>query len=186
MDLKKNIDYSEIQKLEIVVRDLMDELKLISKSNRDIIESINHLSVKISSFNEKLENIEITAPEIDTQPIRDMLTKAMLNIAAMIHNKPKDNSRKLRILPMLPEDSKRFFKMIFGCFLCTAITIIVINVSQWAIQQSVSSTKIELERIKNNNVQKAWKYLYEQKNKNVHRQMDSALIRASLDGFGYK
>jgi hypothetical protein len=87
---------------------------------------------------------------------------------------------------MLPEDSKRFFKMIFGCFLCTAITIIVINVSQWAIQQSVSSTKIELERIKNNNVQKAWKYLYEQKNKNVHRQMDSALIKASLDGFGYK
>jgi hypothetical protein len=77
MELNKNVDYSEIQKLEIAVRGLMDDLKEVNKSNRDMIETINHLSSKISSFDEKLKNIKITVPAIDMQPIKENIEKGI-------------------------------------------------------------------------------------------------------------
>lgn len=119
MDLNKNINNSEIQKLELVVRDLMEELKEVNKGNRDIIESINHLSAKVSSLEEKLENIEITAPTIDTQSIKENIEKGLIDLRQFMDFK-LNRSRESNWRIFLQSDAKKWaVYLILGIVLLT-------------------------------------------------------------------
>lgn len=87
MDSNKKQNHAEKDTLELVLKEILDEQKETNKINSGIIEALNHLSAKISSFDEKLENIELPAPQIDTRAIREIIEKGLIDLRLLVDSK---------------------------------------------------------------------------------------------------
>lgn len=182
METNKNVTQLDGEKLMLVAHNLVDELKDLNKTVANVVSTTNHLSGKVSGFNEKLETIQITAPPVDTQKFRDLLTKHMLTIASIVDKQPKVKIWKLKILPMPLQHSKLFFKVILGCFLCGSVAVAISDTYQWFRFEELNKTRVEIEkeRIKADKIIRSWNYLYNQKDKKMRRQMDSALKKVQV------
>ncbi|HEY2720907.1 MAG TPA: hypothetical protein VGI82_04240 [Chitinophagaceae bacterium] len=53
--------------LELVLKEILDEQKNANKINSDLVSAINQLTVKVNSFNEKLEKQKILPPMLITE-----------------------------------------------------------------------------------------------------------------------
>lgn len=178
MESTKNRNNIELEKMELVLNEILSEQKETNKSNSDIIEAINRLNNKISEFDKKLENINITAPQPDLKPFQQILSKGIIDISLIATKQPQPIVRKFQILLFPEQDARLFYKIVFGrWFLLLVISFAIVSTYRWAIHNSDNKARIELELIKNNKTTKAWDLLYKKENKVLHRQMDSALIK---------
>lgn len=175
----KSVDESNnLQKdtLEIVLNEFMEEQKQANKINTDLVSAINQLTGKVNSFNEKLDSFKLAVPGPDFTLLQEILRKVISQVQLMISTQPKNIIRKIQILLFPEQDAKLFYKIVFGrCFMWMTIMLVLSFLYRWMVHHSDTANELKKEELRQNKIVNAWSYLYEQKDKQLHRKMDSAL-----------
>jgi hypothetical protein len=162
--------------LELILNEMLEEQKNANKINTDLVSTINQLTTKVNSFNEKLEKQKIIAPPADIKPLQETVKKGLIQMQLAIAAQPRNMNRKLQLLLFPEQDAKLFYKIVFGrWFMWLAIMLFLNLVYKWAIHRADNDKQTMIEVLKSDKIVRAWNYLYEQKDKQLHKKMDSAL-----------
>jgi hypothetical protein len=175
MEAVKNID--EVQKdiLEIVLKEILDEQQKTNNIYADNIAAINQLATFVSHFDERLLNLKIISPPVNTKPYEEIIKEGIADMEAIANNQPKSIIRKFQILLFPEQDAKLFYKIVFGrWFMWLTVVLCITNLYKWSVHWSDNQKEIKLQQLQTNRIKKAWNYLYFTGGKSMKRLMDSA------------
>jgi hypothetical protein len=178
MEGVKKIAEQERETLEIVLKEILQEQHKSGKINLDHAAAIGELIIKVNSFNEKLENLKVIAPPINTKSFDEIFKKVISDMQITPNSEPKVVTRKFQILLFPEQDAKLFYKIVFGRWLLwLTVMLCITNLYKWSIHWSDNQKEIKLQNSETGRIKKAWNYLYFQEGKNIKRLMDSAYSR---------
>lgn len=179
MDTTKKIDNVEKDSLELVLEEFTEEQKLHTKSIGDLVTAINGLTDKLDSFEEKLNKPRDISVPADTKPLQDIVKKGIIDMKLTLAGQPKNVIRKFQLLLFPEQDSKLFYKVVFGRWLLwLVIMLFLTNLYKFGIHWSDNQKEVKLQQLENDRIKKAWNYLYFQQGNGVKRLMDSAFIKS--------
>lgn len=180
MEEAKKIEEQERETLEIVLKEILEEQQKSGKINLDQAAAIDELTIKVNSFNEKLENLKIIAPPVSTKSVEEIFKKVISDRQLTPNTEPRLVTRKFQILLFPEQDAKLFYKIVFGRWLLwLTIMLFITNLYKLSIHWSDNQKEIKLQNSETDRVKKAWNYLYFQEGKNIKRLMDSAYNKSS-------
>jgi hypothetical protein len=87
MEQNKKAINMDSPNLELVLTELLEENRQINLNNNNIIEVINRLTDKVDKFQEQLKNIKLSAPEIDTRSIKEIIEKSYMDLNKLLDQK---------------------------------------------------------------------------------------------------
>jgi len=94
--------------------------------------------------------------------------------------RPVTKKFSIRLFPEQNQES--FYKIVYGGIFSVAVVLFLLRYTyNYLTRQQEINKQIELEAQKNDPVIKAWDYLYNQKNKTLHKLMDSAMIKKTAN-----
>jgi hypothetical protein len=115
----------EIKILETVMNELLKEQK---DSNRLLEELIGHEKAtreKVSGFDDRLKQIRIVPPVVDTKPLTNLMAGFFEKVKQIMESQPKNVIHQRRFL-LFPEDNTGYYyKIIFGRLIPWGIVLIV-------------------------------------------------------------
>jgi hypothetical protein len=175
MEAVKKVDEQQRDTLELVLKEILDEQQKANKINAGQVAAIGQLTIKVNSFNERLENLKIIPPPLSTKPYEEIIRKGITDMQFTVGNQPKTLTRKFQILLFPEQDAKLFYKIVFGrWFLWLVIMLFITNLYKWGIHWSDNQKEIKQQQLQTDRIKKAWDYLYFQDGKTIKRLMDSA------------
>jgi hypothetical protein len=179
METKKNSETNEDAHLELVLEEFINEQK-------SQIKSINDLAVAITSYTDKLDNIEreinnlkpISGPT-NTQPILDVIKTGITDIKRIATaQEQKPIVKKFQLLLFPEHDAKLFYKIVFGrWFLWLTVMLFLTNLYKFSTHVSDNAKEIKLQQLETDRVKKAWFRLYSLKNRTLRKLMDTAYLQ---------
>jgi hypothetical protein len=183
METKKNSENNEDSHLELVLEEFINEQKFQ-------INSINDLTVAITSYMDKLDKIEreinnlkpISGPT-STQPILDVIKTGITDIKRIATaQEQKPIIRKFQLLLFPEQDAKMFYKIVFGrWFLWLTVMLFLTNLYKFGTHVSDNEKEIKLQQLETDRVKKAWFRLYSLKNRTLRKLMDTAYFQGDLN-----
>jgi hypothetical protein len=175
METVKKIDEQEREKLEIVLKEILDEQEKANIFYAGNITAMNQLIININGFNERLENIKIISPPVNTKPYEEIINKGIADMQLAVGNQPKDIIRKFQILLFPEQDAKLFYKIVFSRWMMwLTVMLFITNLYKWSVHYSDNQKEIKLQQLETDKIKKAWNYLYFKEGKTIRRLMDSA------------
>jgi hypothetical protein len=197
---EKNMTCGLSENLEILINQLSEEQKQQQKTTNDLVQVVNHSAQKTEhlenkielivnenlkrisqTLEQKLDNFKNSHPHVDTNPLQEILQKGITEVKLMLSAYPKSITRKMQILLFPEQDAKLFYKIVFGrWFLWLALMLLLSLTYKWMIHREDNNKQVMMEALKNDKITKAWDYLYRQKNRELHRLMDSALKKTAI------
>lgn len=173
------MEEQEKDKLDFVLKEILDEQQKSNKISVDQIAAINQLTDTVNGFSEKLKSLKIIPPPAITKPFEEILKKGIFDMQMTAANQQKNVVKKFQILLFPEQDAKLFYKMVFGrWFLWLMAMLFVMNFYKWSVHWSDNQKEIKLHQIETDRIKKAWNYLYFQESKAVRHLMDSAYIKS--------
>jgi hypothetical protein len=173
MEAVKKVDEQQRDTLELVLKEILDEQQKANKINAGQVAAIGQLTIKVNSFNERLENLKIIPPPLSTKPYEEIIRKGITDMQFTVGNQPKTLTRKFQILLFPEQDAKLFYKIVFGrWFLWLVIMLFITNLYKWGINWSDNQKEIKQLQLQTDRIKKAWNYLYFQDGKTFRRLMD--------------
>ena len=98
---------SEIELLQLIIKEMADELVKLNQKIQELIAANNLLRSELRAFQEKQENKTVAVPPFDTKPFRQILDDAIQRIRLLVAEKlNKDKLTKLEIF--LQSDAKKW------------------------------------------------------------------------------
>lgn len=171
---KKNTGSMQESQVEFVLKEMLEEQKEAAKTSSSIIEAINHLSGKVSGFEEKLQNLKVTAPPIDTKEFRQILSRGLEDISIKLSMRPGTVTKKLQILLFPEQDAKLFYRIIFSRWLLgLMLAFLITNIYSLAVHWTDNQKEIDLRRLESVNSNKTAHKPNPVKNRNFHSLTDS-------------
>lgn len=188
---ERNVSSTPQENFSFLITEILGRSDDQKKSTGEIIRAVNALD-------KKLENLAPAIKEILSEyfkQLEQLIDKKIFvlqhankptNIAEMksvVVAKEKPVIKKIQILLFPEQDAKLFYKIVFGrWFLMLVIALFLQICYRLFSQQQEINKQIKMEALKSDPIIKAWNYLYDQKNKTLHKQMDSALVRSAGTG----
>ena len=101
-------DFGNIEKdsLELVLDEFTKEQIAMRNKLNEQVNSIDDLKKKIEDFEKKLDNLKVTAPSVNTTPIREIISQGTHEIKKFIAEQPKNVVQEKRLL-LFPEHNAR-------------------------------------------------------------------------------
>ncbi|MEP7377766.1 MAG: hypothetical protein ABI675_30475 [Chitinophagaceae bacterium] len=191
----KNIACGYNENFEILVNEISEEQKLQQKTTADLVNAVNNSTKKLESLEnkieqvvndhfqkfgqlleQKLDSIKSDNRQVDIIPLKEEFKKGFTEIRLILASGPKPVIKKFQILLFPEQDAKLFYKIVFGrWFMWLAVMLVLSLTYKWIIHREDNNKQMMIEAWKNEKIIKAWGYLYGQKNKDLHRLMDSAM-----------
>ncbi len=94
---------------------------LIEEQNKEI----RGLKTAFSDFNQKLTEIKVSAPALDTLPLTRIVTEGINSIQKIVAAQPKEVLHEKRILFFPEWNQKEYYKIIFGRILFWILWLII-------------------------------------------------------------
>src|SRR5690606_1964468 len=139
---EKNMSNGLNENFEFLINELSEEQKLQSKTINDLVNSVNSLRTTTNKIEEHLKNRrEATPPAIDTNPIKEIIKKAMVEIKLMLTEQPKNTSKKIQILLFPEQDAKLFYKIVFGRWFLMILIALFLQLAYQVITQAQQISK---------------------------------------------
>lgn len=171
------METNNTEALELAIKEQLEDQAKTNQLISDLITAVNQLRGDFNGINNKLDNLKVNAPTVDTAPIEKLIRTNMVNIALTIAGLPKRITKNFQILLFPEQDAKLFYKIVFGrWFLWLVIMWFGVYIYKWGMHHSDNNKELMMEALRENKVIKAWDYLYRQGTKTHKRAMDSALI----------
>ncbi|RED24615.1 hypothetical protein BD847_1347 [Flavobacterium cutihirudinis] len=179
METDANQEHIERETLQLVLEEFTQEQKTNNQHIEALIIAINNIGNKIDVSIKEHKPAKNVLEPLDIKPIEAILQKSFLDIKFMIGRQPKSIVRKFQILLFPEQDAKLFYKIVFGrWFLWLAIMIALNNLYSWGIHSSDNNKEIEMQQVRNDRINKAWQYMYQNNDKEVKVIMQKAYINA--------
>ena len=165
----------EKDKLEIVLEDILDELKSVNNGIREHKQQAIQLQEKFVAFEEKANQTKQPASAVaNLQPIQAVISEAVIKIQNSFSQQSRPLVRQWRFLLFPEHYAKEYYKVIFrlimwmtlasmGCFL------FVLGKQALDNAQEVKLRQLEYDQYKN-----AWQYMYEHETKQGKKKMQDA------------
>lgn len=155
MEEAKKIEEQERETLEIVLKEILEEQQKSGKINLDQAAAIDELTIKVNSFNEKLENLKIIAPPVSTKSFEEIFKKVISDMQLTPNNEPKVVTRKFQILLFPEQDAKLFYKIVFGRWLLwLTIMLFITNLYKLSVHWSDNQKEIKLQNSERDRIKK--------------------------------
>jgi hypothetical protein len=144
--------------------------------------SIDQLITIIKKLEESTGKVQVQPKVnvvVDTKPIEQIVKAGLLEVKLDIAAPPKAVVKKFQLLLFPEQDARLFYKIVFSrWFMWLAVMFCSLHIYKWAIYRENVSMQLEKEVIQNNEIVKAWQFLYNKNDKRIYRLMDSALVAA--------
>ena len=181
METNSNADkgHIEIETLQLVLEEFTLEQKTNNQHIEALITVVKNVENKIDVFKNEYKNEKNVSEQLDIKQIVAILQKGFLDIKYMIGRQPKSIVRKFQILLFPEQDAKLFYKIVFGrWFLWLAIMAALSNLYNWGIHYNDNNKEIEMQQTQNDRIRKAWKYMYDNNNKETKNLMKKAYLNS--------
>jgi hypothetical protein len=100
--------------IETVLKEILDEIKMIHQENEEKDKYAADIEDKIQSLEKALYIQEIKPPEINLLPLQLQLDSSTKNIEKTIREQPKNISRKIQILLFPESGAREYYRLVFG------------------------------------------------------------------------
>ena len=179
MDTTEKLNSEEKETFLLVVGELAQEQVNNTKTVNDMVTAVNVLTGKIDELSKKVDKPKPVIVAADTQPAQEIMSKGVADMKIIVGTKPQPVVKKFQILLFPERDAKLFYKIVFGrWFLSLVLMLLIVNLYKFSIHWSDNQSEIQREELKNDRINKAWYYLYNQQGKAVKRLMDSAYAKS--------
>lgn len=101
--------------LQSVLSEVLEGQKEETVSNGLLTKAVEKITDKITGMEEKVTGLKITAPELDLEPVKDVLKKQFQSLEALIAAQPKE-VRQIKQIVLFPIESHKleFYKAVLG------------------------------------------------------------------------
>ncbi|HEY8690680.1 MAG TPA: hypothetical protein VIM07_15690 [Chitinophagaceae bacterium] len=154
--------------IETVLTEICGELKqsneLLKENSKLATENKNRLIV----IEKKLESKDVK-PSIDMQPIEQIVSRGVDNIAAIIDQPTKKRRPEFRFLFFPEHNTKEYYKIVYGRIIFWLVMLVIAKYlyllgSEW-ISKNYDDQKYK----------KAWENLYQQQGKANQKMMEKLI-----------
>ena len=179
MDTTEKLNDTEKKSFLLVVNEFIEVQAKNTKMVSDLVAVVNVLTGKVDELNEKLDKPKPVIVAADTRPAQNIMNKGVTDMKLIVGSKPSPVIKKFQILLFPEQDAKLFYKIVFGrWFLFLVLMLLIDNLYNFSIHWSDNQKEVRREQLKNDRINRAWYYLYEQEGKAVRRLMDSAYAKS--------
>jgi hypothetical protein len=102
----KNFGNIEKDSLELVLEEFTEEQKAMKNIINEQTNTINTFKKKIEDFENKLDNLKVISPPMNTTPFREIISQGNNEIKKIIAEQPKNVIQEKRFL-LFPEHNAR-------------------------------------------------------------------------------
>ena len=165
----------EKDKFEIVLEDILDELKSVNNGIREHKQQAIQLQEKFVAFEEKITQIKQPASAVaDLQPIKAAINEAVIKIQDALSQQSKPLVRQWRFLLFPEHYAKEYYKVIFRLIMW--LTLASMGCFLFALgKQAVENAKeVKLRQLEYDQYKNAWQYMYEHESKTGKKKMQDA------------
>jgi hypothetical protein len=182
METKKNSENKENVHLELVLEEFIREQKSQSKCIADLAGAINSLSDRCNNIEEELKKSKPISVSANMQPIQEILKKSISDIELIVSNQQeKPVIKKFQMLLFPEQDTKLFYKIVFGRWLLWLTTMLFLtNLLKFSIHWSDNQKEIKFRLMENEHFKQAWFRLYSLPNKHLRRLMDTTYYKSEV------
>ena len=177
METDDNLIEQTMIKLELVLKEILDEQQKTNIILAEHSKSINSLADNKKSLEENAEPVLMNS--INTKPIEEEIQKGIKMISSQIEMQPKSITRKFQILLFPEQDAKLFYKIVFGRWLLLLAAMLLINdLYKFGVQWNNNQKELKEYKFEKDRIVKAWNYMYTKTPRGIKRYMDSAYNNA--------
>jgi len=164
----------ETEILKDVLTDVLEDLREIKQQQVKQTKVLTDVGVKVEGFEQKMSDIKVSAPAVDTIPLIKIIENGIDQINNTIETQPKSVIRQFRFLLFPEHYAEQYYRIVFGRLLFWMI-IFLIATYLFSLSRHLINTLalVKQNDMDNDHYKKAWQYLYKYENKNGKRKMDS-------------
>jgi len=100
--------------METVLKEVLEEQKLTNELHQEQTGKMEELIKKVEAYDQKLEQVKVIAPPVDTVPIQKIMDSGLQKITQVVAGQPKNVIRQVRLLLFPETNSDRYYRLIFG------------------------------------------------------------------------
>src|SRR5437868_14304463 len=110
--------------IKTVLNEVLEEFKEVKQQQIQTLKTLLKMKANVVDFEEKLTRLNMTPPEINTQPITYEIAKGFDEVKDVIEAQPKSITRQLRIMFFPENNATEYYKIVFGRLLFWMMTFL--------------------------------------------------------------
>jgi hypothetical protein len=105
---------SETPMFEIAFNNMAEELKEVRQQQAETNKALSVLGEKMESFGQRLSNLKVITPPINTVRIAHTIEEGIMKIKNTIEEQPKSIIRQFKILLFPQHNAGEYYRLVFG------------------------------------------------------------------------
>jgi hypothetical protein len=163
----------EKEKLEIVLEDILDELKTVNKVMQQHKQQTTELQERVLAFEEIID--KLNPPIIPSiEPFEAAINAGIVELKQLIQQQPKHVTRQWRLLLFPEHYIKEYYTAIFRLIMWMTLVFTATFFFALGKQALENSKEVKLIQLKNDQYKNAWQYMYHKESKQGKKKMDDA------------
>jgi hypothetical protein len=168
----------ETEIIQTVLTEVVEELKELKRQYAKLMAVVADLNNKVDEFELKLNNIKVTAPAPNLEPITSAVNKELFRIGEFMQEQPKSITRQYRILLFPEHYAAEYYRIVFGRLLFWMMVFLIATYLFVLGKQFIdSNTAVRYREAESSQYKKAWNYLYQNSKKTIRAKMDTVFLR---------
>lgn len=166
----------EREKLEIVLEEVLEELRTVKDTMLEQKQQTWQLQEKINDFEKKLEERKPVTPPVNIISIQAAIETGISKIRQIVAEQPKSIIYERRFLLFPEHYSRDYYRVIFRLIMW--LTVVCIGTYLFSLGKIAleNNREVRLKQIETKAYKNAWEYLYNQadkKSKKSKKRMDT-------------
>jgi hypothetical protein len=169
----------EKEKLELVLEDVLDELKTMNNAMQEHKQQAVQLKEAFYAYEEKANELkQVSSVSVDIKPIEATINEAMIKIQHDLNQQSRPLIRQWRVLLFPEQYGKEYYKVIFRFIMWMTSVCIGCFLFSLSKQALDDAKEIKLRQLENSQYKNAWNYMYNKESKQGKRKMEDAWQRS--------
>ncbi|MGN6213655.1 hypothetical protein [Parafilimonas sp.] len=169
----------EKEKIEFVLEDMLDELKMINNSVQEQKQQITQLYQKVSAFEEKANQAnKAETPTVNIKPVEVAITTASNEIKQLIQQQSRPVIRQWRFLLFPEHNAREYYTVIFRLIMWMTLACMVVVLFSLGKQALENAKEVKLMQLEHDQFKNAWEYIFKKEDKQGKKKMDDVMRKS--------
>jgi len=162
----------EKEKLEIVLEEVLEELKAVKETVLEQKQQTWQLQEKINDFEKKLDERKLVAPPINTTSIQSAIETGISKIRQIVAEQTKSVIYERRFLLFPEHYSRDYYTVIFRLIMW--LTVVSIGTYLFSLGKIAleNNREVRLRQLESKSYKNAWQSLYYQETRRGKEKME--------------
>jgi hypothetical protein len=165
----------EKDKLELVLEDVLDELKTINIAVQEHKQQTVQLQEKFYAYEEKANEFkQVSSVVVDIKSIEATINEALIKIQQGLNHQSRPIIRQWRVLLFPEQYAKEYYKVIFRLIMWMTLVCMGCFLFSLGKQALDNAREIKIRQMEYDQYKNAWQYMYEHENNQGKKRMEDA------------